>query len=51
MCFVELDVGFIDEGSDNFGVFHLELVPLQNLIAALKGYRLGHMIPTMLPAL
>ena len=51
ICFAELDVGFIDEGSDIVGVFHLELVPLQNLIATLEGYRVGHMLSTMLPAL
>ena len=51
MCFAELDVGFVDEGLDIFGVFHLEFVPLQNLIATLKGYRVGHMLTTMLPAL
>jgi len=51
ICFAELDVGFIDEGSDIVGVFHLELVPLQNLIATLEGYRVGHMLSTMLPSL
>ena len=42
MCFAELVVGFIDEGSDIVGVFYLELIPLQNLVATFEGYRVGH---------
>ena len=45
MCFAELVVGFIDEGSDIVGVFYLELIPLQNLVATFEGYRVRHTLP------